>query len=141
MTNIQHPTQLDFFFCKGHFYKTGTRFLYSGTCIINSIPVQLERHICTFLFMEKNIVYFQVEKEIATCSLSNIDYRVIAIIDPVPKPKSPPPSEPEFFWTDEVCNNTFCYVVAMLFGFIVQNCISWWILATIIYYNCTFRKR
>lgn len=135
-------------------YSSGTKLIYNGKCYLNEHEVVLNNRIVTYLYDQNNKTYFQDNDKIYTCLPWEFTKRIVNIIVGekqeaefcwtnnmiVGEKQTLAKQETEFYWTNDMVVKTLWYIVIMLVAIIFKDCIGIWILATIIWYNSTFKK-
>lgn len=119
-------------------YPSGTKVVYNGKCYLNDKEIILNNKIVTFLYDQDDKTYFQDNNNIYTCLLWEFSNRIVQIVvDRKPEPVS---QKTEIYWTNDMVAKTLWYIIIMLAAVIFKDCIGIWILATIVWYNSTFKK-
>lgn len=119
-------------------YPSGTKVIYNGKCYLNDKEVILNNKIVTFLYDQDDRTYFQDNVNTYTCLLWEFSNRIVQIV--VDKKPEPVSQKTEIYWTNDMVTKTLWYIIIMLAAVIFKDCIGIWILATIIWYNSTFKK-
>ncbi len=120
-------------------YSSGTKLIYNGKCYLNHQEIILNNQIVTYLYNQNNETYFQDNNKIYTCPPWDFTKSIVSIVTDTKS--TPVKQEPEFYWTDAMVTKTLWYIVIMLVAVIFKDCIGIWILATIIWYNSTFKQK
>jgi hypothetical protein len=125
---------------KGRFYNSGTKFIFNGKCLLDGEEVVLNDAICEYLYTENLLRHFKYNENIYTCRWEDFEWRIRGVIEdkveqPVVQQKT------EIYWTDDMVTKTIWYVVIMLAATLFYCRIGLWILATIIWYTSTFKKK
>lgn len=124
---------------KNQSYSSGTKLIYNGKCYLNECEVVLDNQIVTYLYNQNNKTYFKDNSITYTCLPWEFTKRIVKIVVDT-KPVSAK-EETEFYWTNDMVVKTIWYVIIMLAAVIFKDCIGIWILATIVWYNSTFKKK
>jgi hypothetical protein len=128
------------FYYRNKFYEAGTKFIYNGSCLSDGKEVFLNNQVCEYLYVENLTTYFKCNENIYTCKWEEFKWHICGIIE---EKIEPPPimQETVFYWTDEMVTKTIWYIVIMLAATIFYDRIGIWILATIVWYISTFKKK
>jgi hypothetical protein len=137
---MNENTKILGFVYKNKAYKSGTKVLYNGKCILNDEKIDLDNVVVSYMYSNGKYEYFQDDDNIYMCPLHNFEKYIVQIINN--ENITPPNKETEeLYWTDEMVTKTIWYVLVMLIGTIFYDRILIWIFATIIWYNSTFKKK
>ena len=120
-------------------YPSGTKVVYNGRCCLNENEITLNNHVVTFLYDQGDKTYFKDNNNIYTCLLWEFSNHIVKIV--VDKKPEPVVQKTEIYWTNDMVAKTLWYIVIMVVAIIFKDCIGIWILATIIWYNSTFKKK
>lgn len=138
----------DYFTYKRQSYYCGTKLIYNGKCCIHDVETILNNKVVTYLYYENGKEHFQDNNNnIYTCPIWEFEKRIVKIVkDTAPTLKStstfvPEKQQTEIYWTNDMVAKTLWYIIIMLAAVIFKDCIGIWILATIIWYNSTFKKK
>lgn len=128
--------KLSNFVYKNHVYPSGTKLIYNGNCYLNGNKVYLNNEIVTWVSNQNDGVHLLKDNVIYTCPSWEFENRIVKIIID----KKPVTQKTEFYWTNDMVAKTLWYIIIMLVAIIFKDCIGIWILATIVWYNSTFKK-
>ena len=120
-------------------YQAGTRVLYNGPCIVNNNRTVVNNVAMSFMYYDGEYVY--CKNGDAVYSFTNEEFKKNIVRILLDENKAPPETKSEFYWTDDMVTNTIWYIIIMLVGTIFYDRIAIWILATIIWYFSTFKKK
>lgn len=126
-------------------YPSGTIIIYNGKCLLNNCEVTLNNQCVKWLYQQDGKHYFMYYTWIYTCASWELKDRIVKIVDKSttqPKPNvQTQQQKTEIYWTDDMVAKTLWYIVIMLAATIFYDRVGIWILATIIWYNSTFKKK
>ena len=121
-------------------YSSGTKLIYNGKCYLNEREVVLNNQIVTYLYDQNGEVHIQNNNNVYTCPSWEFTNRIVKIVADIKSIQAPIPTKTEFYWTDSMVVKTIWYIIIMLIAIIFKDCIGIWILATIVWYNSTFKN-
>ena len=125
---------------KDKFYNSGTKFIFNGKCFLNGKEVVLDNQVCEYLYTEKLLRHFKCNGNIYTCKWEEFEWRIRGIVeDKIKQPQMQ--QETKFYWTDDMVTKTIWYIIIMFVATFFHDRIGIWILATIIWYTSTFKKK
>jgi antibiotic biosynthesis monooxygenase (ABM) superfamily enzyme len=123
----------------GKAYDAGTKFIYTGRCMLNQEETFLDRAVVSFMYSCGLDKYFTDGNNVYSCQKNEFDLHIVSII--IDENKSPPNDKTEIYWTDSMVTKTIWYIVVMLAAVLFNERIGIWIFATIIWYNSMFNKK
>lgn len=129
------------FVYKNHSYPSGTKLIYNGHCYLNNMEIYINNEIVTWLSNESDGVHLLKDGATYICPSWEFEKRIVKIIDDNSKIQASDNKKTEIYWTDDMVAKTLWYIIVMLVAIIFKDCIGIWILATIVWYNSTFKNK
>lgn len=120
-------------------YQAGTKVIYSGPCILNDNAIMVNNLAVNFMYYDGMYVFCKNGNTIYKFLGSDFDKNIVMVV--ADGNKSPPVTKEEFYWTDDMVINTIWYVIIMIISSLFYDRIGLWILATVIWYFSTFKKK
>ncbi len=136
---MTHNWKVGCFTYNNKVYQAGTKVAYSGPCILNNNRIIVNNLLVSFMYYDGGYVYCQNGDDIYKFLNNEFEKNIVRIVTDYNK--APPVAKEEFYWTDDMVTNTIWYVIIMLVGTIFYDRIAIWIIATIIWYFSTFKKK
>jgi hypothetical protein len=140
---FNEDTKLAFFVYKKKVYDSGTKFIFTGPCILNEKEVFLSQAVMTYMYGKGSYEYFKDDdNNIYMCNLSSFKNYIIDIVKEKEEGNiSPQTTQTEFYWTDGDVVKTLWYIIIMLFATIFHERVGIWILATAVWGCSIFNKK
>lgn len=125
---------------KNELYHSGTKLIFNGKCFLGQNETILNNQMVTWLYDQGGDVYFSDDVNTYTCKQWNFVKRIVQIVPDVGL-SIPTEQKTEVYWTEDMVTKTLWYIIIMLVAVIFYERIGIWILATIIWYTSTFKKK
>lgn len=133
--------KLTSFVYKNDTHPSGTKLIYNGRCFINGKETELKNKIVTWLYNKDYDVYFSTNEVVYTCPCWEFKNHIVKIINDKPHTFNNSKQKTEIYWTNDMVAKTLWYIVVMLAAVIFYDRIAIWIIATIVWYTSTFKKK
>lgn len=130
----------DCFTYKNKLYYSGTKLIFNGKCFLGQNETILNNQMVTWLYDQGGDVYFNDDINTYTCKQWDFVKRIVRIVPDVAL-STPTEQEAEIYWTEDMVTKTLWYIIIMLVAVIFYERIGIWIIATIIWYTSTFKKK
>lgn len=140
---VNLDARCDYFTYKNDVYYSGTQIMYNGKCNINDYETTSHNQVVTWLYCENGKHYFTHNNIIYTCPTWELKSKIVKIVyNPKEQVNMQTKSQKtEIYWTNDMVTKTLWYIVVMLAATMFYDRIGIWILATIIWFNSTFKKK